>query len=72
MFLSQEDLRSLTGYKRPTDQRRWLSKRGWAFEVSANGKNQVLLEEASNRMLSNTSRRASSSEPDLSVLRGPG
>jgi len=32
----------------------------------------VLLEEASNRMLSNTSKRTSSSEPDLSVLRGPG
>ncbi len=69
LFLPKEDLTFLTGYKRPKDQRRWLIDHGWTFEVSADGKNRVLLEEARIRMLSKRPKRRSSSEPDLSVLR---
>lgn len=35
MFLSDDELLDLTGYRRHADQRRWLSDRGWKFEVSA-------------------------------------
>ncbi len=72
IFLSGEDLESLTGYKRPGDQRRWLAKHGWAFEVRADGKNRVLTEEARDRMLTGSSSQRStrrSSEPDLAALR---
>ena len=69
MFLIYEELAELTGYKRPSDQRKWLNDRGWAFEVSANGRNCVLLEEARHRMLSTNPKHDRSSEPDLSVLR---
>lgn len=72
MFLSETDLQSLTGYKRPADQRRWLTSHGWGFEVRADGKNRVLHEEARARMLSTGSRpkrAARSAEPDLESLR---
>ena len=69
MFLIYEELAELTGYKRPSDQRKWLNDRRWAFEVSANGRNCVLLEEVRLRMLSGAPNHDSSSELDLSVLR---
>lgn len=75
MFLSEIDLQSLTGYKRPGDQRRWLASHGWAFEIRADGKNVVLHEEARARMLTAPGRKAGSSnrgrsaEPDLESLR---
>jgi hypothetical protein len=68
MFLTEQDMESLTGYKRPGDQRRWLSKHGWAFEVRADGKNRVLAEEARNRMLT-ASSKPRATEPNLSALR---
>ena len=68
MFLTDQNMESLTGYKRPGDQRRWLAKHGWAFEVRADGKNRVLTEEARNRMLTtNSAPRAT--EPNLRALR---
>jgi hypothetical protein len=38
MFLTDDEIHELTGYKRNADQRRWLTARGWRFEVSAGGK----------------------------------
>ena len=38
MFLADSDLESLTGYKRPADQRRWLAENGYSFDVRADGK----------------------------------
>jgi hypothetical protein len=38
LFLTDEELRQLTGYQRNADQRNWLATRGWRFEVSAIGK----------------------------------
>ena len=74
-FSQRESLISLTGYKRPAEQRRWLTSHGWAFEVRADGKNRVLTEEARNRMLTGSSSQKStqrSSEPDLAALRNLG
>jgi hypothetical protein len=79
MFLTDADLQSLTGYKRPAEQRRWLTSHGWAFEVRADGKNRVLIEEAHARMLTrqtgskNGHKNAGwSAEPDLAALRSLG
>ncbi len=68
MFLSTDELQELTGYKRPADQRRWLIDHGWGFEVRADGKNTVLIEEARNRMLTRKSTNRST-EPDLEALK---
>jgi hypothetical protein len=76
MFLTDTDLQSLTGYKRAAEQRRWLTSHGWAFEVRADGKNRVLLQEVQAKMLtghaagSRSHRHAHrSAEPDLAALR---
>ncbi len=76
MFLTDFDLQSLTGYKRPAEQRRWLTSHGWAFEIRADGKNRVLIEEAQAKMLTRQNAnkwsiksRDRSAEPDLAALR---
>ncbi len=38
MFLSVDELRELTGYKKSALQRRWLAENGYCFEVRADGK----------------------------------
>ena len=35
MFLTDEELFDLTGYRRNADRCRWLKKNGWKFERSA-------------------------------------
>lgn len=38
LMLTDSELQELTGYVRMADQRKWLSARGWRFEVAANGR----------------------------------
>jgi hypothetical protein len=42
MLLTRTDLESLTGYVRPSAQRRWLDARGWVYEIGADGRPKVL------------------------------
>jgi hypothetical protein len=42
MFLSDADLKDLTGYQRPAPIKRWLAKNGYRYEVAANGWPRVL------------------------------
>ena len=35
MFLTDEELTDLTGYRRNADRCRWLADHGWKFEKSA-------------------------------------
>ncbi len=37
-FLSAEEVEVLTGFKLPSHQVRWLSRKGWRFEVNGNRK----------------------------------
>ncbi len=50
MFLNEEQLIELTGYRRWADQRRWLLKREWRFEVAASGRPVVLRAYADSRL----------------------
>jgi len=61
-FLSREDLQWLTGYKRPADQRKWLVKSGYRFEVNADGVPVVLWSHVERRLDDKVSE---SSEPKL-------
>ena len=36
IFLSADELRELTGYRRPHDQTRWLEVNAWVFELNGN------------------------------------
>ena len=42
MFLTNEEIVTLTDYKRPADQRRWLLERGYRFDVGGSGRPKVL------------------------------
>ena len=43
MFMTQNELATLTGYSLPAWQRRWLTKHGWIFDTARNGRVVVLL-----------------------------
>lgn len=58
MFLTDTDVENLTGYKRPADQRRWLSDHGWIFEISRTGRPRVLADYVKNKMSGVDSKRA--------------
>jgi hypothetical protein len=57
MFLSKDELIKLTGYRRPSYQRRWLRHRGWAFEIGADKRPKVLREHARRQPCAVDSRR---------------
>lgn len=42
MFLTDAELKELTGYQRPKQIMRWLSQHGYRYEVAADGWPRVL------------------------------
>lgn len=52
MFLTPEELQSLTDRKRPADQARWLAANGYRFALSAAGRPKVLHAEVDRHLLS--------------------
>lgn len=50
MFLDDEELFDLTGYRRNADRRRWLSDRKWKFETTVTGKPVVSRNYAESRL----------------------
>ena len=42
MFLTDTELRDLTGYKRAADIRRWLDRYGFSYLIAANGMPRVM------------------------------
>lgn len=67
MFLSSTEIQELTGYKRPADQRRWLSARGWPFELDANNRPVVSRAYTERRLAGEAP--AAVSEPDFSQVK---
>lgn len=62
MFLSEDEVQDLTGYKRPADQRRWLDRNGIGYLVSARGRPVVLKSELERALGAAT--KATGTEPD--------
>lgn len=65
MFLSNDEMRDLTGYMRHADQRKWLTARGWLFEVAATGRPIVSKAHAESRL----NMTAPAAGPNLAALR---
>ena len=63
MFLSDDEVRQLTEYERPADQRRWLQSHGYIFAVGARGRPKVARKEAL-RHLYGGDVEPTGSEPD--------
>jgi len=66
MFLSDPEMQRLTGYRRPSTQARWLSRRGYRFEVNALGKI-IMLSSAVDQKLSPSA--ASPKKPNFEMLK---
>ena len=65
-FLMPDEIQQLTGYQKPSYQKRWLAKRGYSFDVRSDGWPVVCrayYEGCHNR---NFTKRLS--EPDLAAL----
>jgi len=69
MFLTDDDLRTLTGRARPSAQLRWLSANGYRHAVAADGRPVVLRAEVEAR-LSSGSKTARRTRPDFTALNG--
>lgn len=62
MFLTEEEVAELTGYKRARDQVRWLERERFGFVIDGNGRPKVLREVVMARLGSVSSKRK---EPQL-------
>lgn len=51
-FLSRDEVQELTGLRQRRAQTRWLTDRGWRFEVAAGGFVKILRAEMQQKMLS--------------------
>ncbi len=69
LFLTDEEIVILTDYKRPADQRRWLTDRHFAYAVGASGKPKVLRTEVERHLLGGggSGKQQSESEPQLNL-----
>ncbi len=56
LFLSRDELQELTGYRQAAAQMRWLTDRGWRFEVGGDGRPKVARAEQERRMLGSRTR----------------
>jgi hypothetical protein len=68
LFLSSEELKSLTDRKVAKAQINWLKKQSYPFEISAAGKPKVLRSLVIDR-LSNTHQSTNTNEPDFDAIR---
>ena len=65
MFLSQEQLVDMTGYRTKSAQVRWLLRNGYVFDIRSDGRPNVLLDQVRERQCKETS---STPGPDLAWL----
>ena len=68
LFLTPEDLRELTGYRRQAAQIRWLREHGYLFDVRADGKPVVLWSHVNQRLGGSDSADSNEPEPNWSAL----
>lgn len=66
MFLSIDELQTLTGYQRPNCMIRWLRENGFVFTVAADGYPRILVDHVKGRLM--TDFKTKRSEPNLAAL----
>lgn len=69
MFLTNDELRDLTGYLRFADQRRWLTGRIWHFEIAATGRPIVSRAYAESRMGGGEKPSVQEKQPNFASIR---
>jgi len=66
LFLSESALTEMTGYKSKAGQIRWLAKNAYRFDVRADGRPNVLIEQVMERQCRNAKTKAG---PNLAYLK---
>jgi len=69
MFLTTDQIADLTGYQRHADQRKWLTARGWVFEVAATGRPIVSAAYAEQRLGGTEPKKKPAWQPNLAAIR---
>ncbi len=67
MFLTADELRDLTGYRRASAQVRWLRRNGYRFTVNGLGAPVVAVAEVTRRLVGGSAPRQ---EPRLEAVNG--
>jgi hypothetical protein len=67
VFLTPAEIETLTGYRRPSAQVRWLRRHGYRFTLSGLGEPVVALAEFNRHMVGG---RAVHQEPDFGAIHG--
>jgi len=70
MFLTDNELRQLTGLQRPSAQIRWLQDNGWKFTVNALGDPVVAIAEASRKLVGGDTKKRDA-PPNWDAMHGP-
>lgn len=71
ILLTKQDINELTGFVRPSLQKRWLLDNNIIFLVAADGKPRVLLSELENKMIDLRSKKNRKLiEPNFEALNG--
>ncbi len=68
MFLTAIEVQELTGYRKPTLQRRWLAANGYSFDVRGDGRPVVSRSHYESRHAPKGARRPSA--PNFAALDG--
>lgn len=65
MFMTNDQLKEMTGYRRHASQIEWLTTNGYHFDVRSDGRPNVLVEQVRERQCKNVEPEQ---EPDLSWI----
>ena len=69
LFLTCEEVGTLTGFKTPKRQVEWLSTKGWRFEINGNRK-PIVARKYTEKMLGCGVPEESTYRPNFSALQG--
>lgn len=67
MFLTTDQLAEMTGYKNRKKQADWLSENGYEFDIRADGRPNVLIDQVRERQCKGATARTPA-EPNLAAL----
>jgi len=69
LFLTADELSTLTGYKTPKRQVAWLRTKGWRFEINGN-RQAIVARKYAEKMLGCGVPEAQTYQPNFSALQG--
>lgn len=69
LFLTVDEVATLTGFKTPARQVEWLSKKGWRFEINGN-RRPIVARKYTEKMLGCGAPEEAAYRPNFAALRG--